>query len=219
LRYWLAEALTLVLTLGYDRPLEEVQAVVAELDRRRAEGEAALRAAFDSQQNAPEGAIGYTPITTTTQPKADNSATRNKDSEKPRNGQNDSPTSPHPVYPEHLQPALPSVTPKLVLGVSPRLKPYIFAASPGWADLVEAADGLLQQLGISRAAWIDACQAMGRYQAATAVALIAAKGETIRSPGAYLRGMTSRARNGELHLSNSLWGLARRERSPGTYDA
>jgi hypothetical protein len=30
--------------------------------------------------------------------------------------------------------------------------------------------------------------------------------------------MISRAQNGELHLSNSLWGLARRERS-GTYDA
>jgi hypothetical protein len=26
--------------------------------------------------------------------------------------------------------------------------------------------------------------------------------------------MIARARNGELHLSNSLWGFARRERSP-----
>jgi replication initiation protein RepC len=54
---------------------------------------------------------------------------------------------------------------------------------------------------------------MGRYQAAIAIAVIAAKGETIRSPGGYLRGMIGRARNGELHLSNSLWGLARRDRS------
>jgi replication initiation protein RepC len=60
---------------------------------------------------------------------------------------------------------------------------------------------------------------MGRYQAATAVAVIAAKRETIRSPGGYFRGMIGRAQNGELHLSNSLWGLARRERSLGTYDA
>jgi replication initiation protein RepC len=60
---------------------------------------------------------------------------------------------------------------------------------------------------------------MGRYQAAIAVAVIAAKGETIHSPGGYLRGMIDRAQNGELHLSNSLWGLARRERLPGTYDA
>jgi replication initiation protein RepC len=111
------------------------------------------------------------------------------------------------------------VTPKFILAVSPELKSYLFTLSPNWTDIVEAADGLRQHLGISRPAWIDACQAMGRYQAATAVAAIAAKGKTIRSPGGYLRGMIGRARNGELHLSNSLRGLARRERSPGTYDA
>jgi replication initiation protein RepC len=60
---------------------------------------------------------------------------------------------------------------------------------------------------------------MGRYQAATAVAVIAAKRENIRSPGGYLRGMIGRAQNGELHLSNSLWGLARRERPEGIYNA
>ena len=106
-----------------------------------------------------------------------------------------------------------------MLNVSPELKTYLFTTSPSWADIVEAANGLRQQLGISRPAWIDACQAMGRYQAATAVAVIAAKRESIRSPGGYLRGMISRAQTGELHLSNSLWGLARRERSPGAYDA
>jgi hypothetical protein len=60
---------------------------------------------------------------------------------------------------------------------------------------------------------------MGRYQAATAVAVIAAKRESIRSPGGYLRGMIGRARDGELRLGNSLWGLARRSRSPEIYDA
>ena len=100
--YWLAEALTLVLTIRDELPLEGLQAVVAELEQRRAEGEAALRAAFDSQQIAPAGAIECTPITTTTQPKADNSATGNIDSEKPRNGQGDSPASPDPVFPERF---------------------------------------------------------------------------------------------------------------------
>jgi Replication protein C C-terminal region len=100
--------------------------------------------------------------------------------------------------------ACPAVTPKFVLTVSPELKPYLFTASPSWADLVEAANGLRQQLGISRPAWIDACQAMGRYQATMAIAVIAAKVETIRSPGGYLRAMISRAQTGELHLSNSL---------------
>jgi replication initiation protein RepC len=158
-------------------------------------------------------------ITTTTQPKADNSATSNINSEKSHSGPGDSPCSPDPVFPEDSQPVLPALTPKFVLDISPELKPYIFTSSPSWADIVEAADGLRQQLGISRPAWIDACQAMGRYQAATAVAVIAGKGRTICSPGGYLRGMTDRARNGELHLSNSLWSLARRERSPGTYDS
>jgi replication initiation protein RepC len=203
--YWLAEALALVLTIRDDLLIEDLQAVVAELEQRRTDGEAALGAAFDSQQNAPAGAISYTPITTTSQPKADNSATRNIDSEESSSGQGDSPASPDPVSSEHSQSALPSITPKFVLNVSPELKPYIFAASPSWADIVEAANGLRQQLGISRPAWIDACQAMGRYQAATAVAVIAAKRETIRSAG----GMIGRAQNGELHLSNSLWGLAR----------
>jgi replication initiation protein RepC len=208
-----------VLTIAAELPLAGLQAVVAELDRRRADGETALRAAFDSQQNASAGAIGCTPITTTTQPKADNSATGNIDSEELSSGQSDSPASADSISPERSQQTLPAVTPKFVLNVSPELKPYIHTASPSWADIVEAANGLRQQLGISRAAWIDACQAMGRYQTATAVAVIAAKRETIRSPGGYLRGMIGRAQNGELHLSNSLWGLARRERSPGTYDA
>jgi replication initiation protein RepC len=218
-RYWLAEALTLVLTIRGDLPLGGLQSVVAELEQRCAEAEAALRDAFDSRQNAPAGAIECTPITTTTQPKADNSATRNSDSEEWRSGQGNSPTFPHPDSPEHPQPTLPSVTPKLVLTVSPELKPYIFTPSPNWTDIVEAADRIRQKLGISRPAWIDACQAMGRYQTAAAIAVIAAKRESIRSPGSYLRGMISRAQTGELHLSNSLWGLARRERPPGTYDA
>ena len=217
--YWLAEALALVLTIRDDLPLDGLQAVVAELDRWRVDGEAALRAAFDSRQHASAGAIECTPITTTTQPKADNSATSNADSERLSSDQGDSSTSSDLVSPEPPQSLLPAVTPKFVLTVSPELKPYIFTASPSWADIVEAANGLRQQLGISRPTWIDACQAMGRYQAATAVAVIAAKRETIRSPGGYLRGMIGRAQNGELHLSNSLWGLARRERSLGTYDA
>ena len=206
-------------TIRADLTLDGLQIVVAELDRRRADGEAALRAAFDSRQNASTGAIACTPITTTTQPEADNSATRNAASERSSNGQSDSLAFADPVCPEPSQPPLPAVTPKFVLNVSPELKPYIHAASPSWADLVEAADDLRQQLGISRPAWIDACQAMGRYQAATAVAVIAAKRETIRSPGGYLRGMISRAQDGELHLINSLWGLAQRDPSPRTYHA
>lgn len=215
--YWLAEALTRALMIRDDALLDQLQGIVAELEQRRAEGEAALRDVFDSVQTASAGAIECTPITTTTQPEADKSATGKIDSGRPRNGQADAPASCDQVSPK--QPPLPAVTPKFVLTVSPELKSYLFTLSPSWADIVEAADRLRRQLGINRAAWIDACEAMGRYQAATAIAVIAAKGETIRSPGGYLRGMISRARSGELHLNNSLWGLARRERAPGAYNA
>ena len=94
------------------------------------------------------------------------------------------------------------MTPKFVVSTSPELQSYIFTASPSWADIVEASNRLRQQLGISRSAWIEACQTMGRYQAATAVAVIAAKGKIIRSPGGYLRGMIGRA-NGELHRATA----------------
>ena len=106
----------------------------------------------------------------------------------------------------------PAATPKFVVSVSPPLQDQLLTPSPTWSDVVDAADRLRHQLGISRAAWIDACHALGRYQAATAVAIIAAKRDTIRSPGGYLRGMIARGRDGELHLLRSLHGLAERRR-------
>src|SRR5512147_559893 len=90
-RYWLVESLTLALTIRDDLPPENLQVVVAELERWRTDCEAALRARFESQQNAPAGAIECAPITATTQPEADSSATSNLDSEEPRSSQSDSP--------------------------------------------------------------------------------------------------------------------------------
>ena len=47
--------------------------------------------------------------------------------------------------------------------------------------------------------------------AATAVAVIAAKSEQIHSAGGYLRAMTEHARQGELHLARSVYGLAEKQ--------
>jgi replication initiation protein RepC len=57
---------------------------------------------------------------------------------------------------------------------------------------------------------------MGRYNAATAIAVIAAKANEIRSAGGYLRAMAERARQGELHLGKSVYGLAERQRQQQT---
>lgn len=64
--------------------------------------------------------------------------------------------------------------------------------------MVDAADDLRASLGISRSSWIDACHAGGRNDAAAAVAIIAARGDEIASPGGYLRGMTGKPRAGRL---------------------
>jgi chromosome segregation ATPase len=78
-RSWLAEVEGRALTLPTELALAALREAVVALEERRKEGEAALREAFDSVQNAPSGAPECTPITTTTQPQADKSATRRAD--------------------------------------------------------------------------------------------------------------------------------------------
>jgi replication initiation protein RepC len=208
---WRAEGRSIATTAAAEAgPLDGVEAAAVNLENRRAEAEAVLIEAMHGEESS-AGDADVRPYTTTKQPRADESATRNTDSQESSGGGRGvcpGPTSVAPVK-------TPSATPRLVLGVSPPLQEEVFTAAPTWADVVDAADRIRQRLGISRAAWVEACQTLGRYQAATAVAVIAAKGESIRSPGGYLRGMIGRAQTGELHLSNSLWGLARRERPEG----
>jgi replication initiation protein RepC len=70
----------------------------------------------------------------------------------------------------------------------------------------------------------EACITMGREQAAIALAIVYAKpAEHFRgSPGAYFYGMVSRAKNGELHLGRTIWGMRSkpgglsRARQPGS---
>ena len=84
-----------------------------------------------------------------------------------------------------------------------------------WSDVVNAAHDLLPILGISNSAWLEACMVLGRDGAALAVMIIDQKAQDpenqIRNPGGYLRGMTARARKGELNLHGSIFGLLKRE--------
>lgn len=106
----------------------------------------------------------------------------------------------------------PAFTPAFVLRIAPPLKRWLPSARPTWGEVVEAADRLRRELGVSQNAWAEACQVLGRYGAATAIAVIAAKRAEISAPGGYLRGMVARARKGELYLVRSLHGLAGRAR-------
>jgi replication initiation protein RepC len=102
--------------------------------------------------------------------------------------------------------------------LAPRLRPYLTAPSPTWPEIVEAADWLRGELGISKSLWGEACVAMGREQAATAVAIVSVKpaGHFRTSPGGYFHGMVAKAKLGQLNLAQTIWGLRTRGKPPGS---
>ncbi len=95
--------------------------------------------------------------------------------------------------------------------LTPRLKPYLRLSNPTWPDIVDAADWLRHDLGVSKSLWGDACLAMGRELAAVALAIVSTKeAEHFQTtPGGYFHGMVAKARAGELHLERTVWALRR----------
>ena len=93
--------------------------------------------------------------------------------------------------------------------LAPRLRSYLTTSAPSWPDIVEAADWLRHDLGVSKPLWGEACMAMGREKAAIALAIVSAKPAEhfTSSPGCYFFGMVQRAKTGELNLARTIWGL------------
>jgi len=104
-----------------------------------------------------------------------------------------------------------------VVRLAPRLRPYLATPAPSWPEVVDAADWLRSELGVSKPLWGEACLAMGREEAAIAVAIVSAKpaGHFRSSPGGYFHGMVAKAKAGELNLARTIWGLRARERPGG----
>ena len=99
--------------------------------------------------------------------------------------------------------------------LAPRLGTYLTSPRPAWPEIVDAADWLRGELGVSKSLWGDACRAMGREQAAIAIAIVSAKpAEHFRStPGGYFHGMVAKAKTGDLNLARTIWGLRGGERN------
>jgi replication initiation protein RepC len=107
--------------------------------------------------------------------------------------------------------------------LAPQLRQYLRRPDPTWPDIVDAADWLRGELGISKSVWGEACRAMGRDRAAVALALVTTKEPGhVKNPGGYFRAMLRKDMAGDLHLDQSIWGLrcandpegrARRQRS------
>jgi hypothetical protein len=55
------------------------------------------------------------------------------------------------------------------------LAPYLHRPDPVWPELVDAADWLRHDLGVSKSLWGEACLAMGRELAAVALAIVSTK--------------------------------------------
>jgi replication initiation protein RepC len=102
--------------------------------------------------------------------------------------------------------------------LAPRLRSYLTTPTPTWPAIVDAADWLRGELGVSKSLWGEACLAMGREEAAIAVAIVSAKpaGHFRSSPGGYFHGMVAKAKAGELNLVRTIWGLRQqRDRRAG----
>ena len=103
------------------------------------------------------------------------------------------------------------IRPDELLRLTPKLKPYLQRPNPTWPDIIDAADWLRHDLGVSKSLWGDACLAMGRELAAVALAIVSTKeAEHFQtSPGGYFHGMVAKAKAGELHLERTVWALRR----------
>jgi replication initiation protein RepC len=101
------------------------------------------------------------------------------------------------------------ISPEELVQLAPRLKPYLRSSSPAWPEIVDAADWLRHDLNVSKPLWGDACVVLGREQAAIALAVVSAKSPDYfrLSAGSYFHGMVQRAKNGQLNLARTIWGL------------
>jgi replication initiation protein RepC len=103
------------------------------------------------------------------------------------------------------------IVPDELVRLAPRLRPYLEQPSPTWPELVDAADWLRHELGVSKSLWGEACLAMGREMAAVALAIVSTKdpGHFQTTPGGYFHGMVAKAKAGELRLERTVWALRR----------
>jgi replication initiation protein RepC len=135
-------------------------------------------------------------------------------------------TPTQPAGPQETKPAQPVRIDGTVLRLStdelvrlaPRLRPYLTTPQPAWPAIVDAADWLRGELGVSKSLWGEACLAMGREEAAIAVAIVSAKpaGHFQTSPGGYFHGMVAKAKAGELNLARTIWGRRASRRAAPT---
>ncbi|MDA5095609.1 plasmid replication protein RepC [Aliiroseovarius sp. KMU-50] len=106
---------------------------------------------------------------------------------------------------------LPNVPLGLVLASCPEIQTYSDGAIRHWHELVRAADVVRPMMGISPSAWDEARREMGPEEAAVVVAAMLERFADIRSPGGYLRNLSSKAALGAFSCGPMVMALMRKD--------
>lgn len=114
--------------------------------------------------------------------------------------------APQDVLTEDLQ----YISLPLVQDACPSIETYAPGAFASWSALRDTGRDLCRATNINPQVWQEALAVLGPDLAIAALAVTIQKAEVglVAKPGAYLRRMIQRGRDGELHVSRSLFGMA-----------
>lgn len=105
---------------------------------------------------------------------------------------------------------IPKIPLHLVIAACPSLKTFYPGEIRHWHQLFDAACHARPAMGISASAWEEAQRFMGPEQASIVVVGILERFADIRSPGGYLRALTSKAAAGEFSCGPMVMALMSR---------
>mgnify|MGYP006192357901 FL=1 len=105
---------------------------------------------------------------------------------------------------------VPKIPLHLVIAGCPSLKTFYQGDIRHWHQLFDAACHVRPAMGISASAWEEAQRFMGPEQASIVVVAMLERFEDIRSPGGYLRALTSKAAAGEFSCGPMVMALMSR---------
>ena len=106
--------------------------------------------------------------------------------------------------------SLPKIPLHLVIAACPSLKTFYQGDIRHWHQLFDAACHVRPAMGISASAWEEAQRFMGPEQASIVLAAILERFSDIRSPGGYLRALTSKAAAGKFSCGPMVMALMSR---------
>jgi replication initiation protein RepC len=105
---------------------------------------------------------------------------------------------------------VPKIPLHLVIAGCPSLKTFYQADIRHWHQLFDAACQVRPAMGISASAWEEAQRCMGPEQASIVVVAMLERFSEIKSPGGYLRALTSKAAAGEFSCGPMVMALMSR---------